>query len=297
MTPESGHDGGRHPAMHPPEPQPPRAADLGNVGALLELCEAQQGAVDRLQHALEEHEQANADRHMLRRMLAHELRTPLAAIIGTLHTLALPKLRPEKLDDLRGKALRQAEQLNELIDDILHLADPHEAAVDRAPQETVALEELVADVVTQITAHVSADRLVVEMPQGAAIRTVPGRVRQVLVNLLVNAAKFSPDGSPVRLHVTRLDDRVAFEVVDEGPGIPEGSVDALFEAFRRGEHMRADGLGLGLYLVRNLVRSLGGTVELITRDGGGTLARVELPQKRLEDASARARGRHLQALG
>lgn len=280
-----------------PTPEP---ADLDNVSALLELCDVQHNVIERLQRALELHEQATADRHMLRRMLAHELRTPLAAIIGTLHTLALPKLPPEKGQDLREKALRQSQQLNELIDDILHLADPHEPSVDRAPQETVAAEILVEDVLAQISAHVPPERVVVEVPEGATIRTVPGRLRQVLVNLLVNAAKFSPEESPVRLHVLRLEDRVAFEVVDEGPGIPEGTVESLFEAFQRGHGADTEGVGLGLYLVRNLVRSLRGTVELHSREEGGTLARVELPQKRLEDVVARApegpKGRHLKAL-
>lgn len=270
--------------------------DLGNVAALLELCDAQQGAIDRLQRALEEHEEANADRHLLRRMLAHELRTPLAAIIGTLHTLALPSLTPAKANDLRTKALRQAEQLNEMIDDVLHLADPHEPSIARAPQETVGLAELVEDVTVQVEAHVAADRLVVDVPDGVAIRTIPGRVRQVLVNLVVNAAKFSPPDSPVRLQATRLDDRVAFEVVDEGPGIPEHAVEVMFEAFARGRDRDAEGVGLGLYLVRNLVRSLGGTVELRAREGGGTLARVELPQQRLEDAAARTQAPRLRAI-
>lgn len=264
------------------------AGDVGNVAALLELCEAQQGAIDRLQRALEEHEQQTQDRLMLRRMLAHELRTPLAAIIGTLHTLALPGLPSEKGDDLRVKALRQAQQLNEMIDDILDLADPHEPSVVRAPQDTVALDVLVDDVLNQVSAHVERQRVLLDVAPNVAIRTIPGRVRQVLVNLLVNAAKYSPDGSPIRLHATRLPDRVAFEIVDEGPGISEATIETLFQAFRRGKNSgTAAGVGLGLYLVRNLVRSLGGTVELITRDTGGTLARFELPQKRIEDATAR----------
>lgn len=269
--------------------------DLGNVAALLELCDAQQNTIDRLQRALAEHEQATADRHMLKRMLAHELRTPLAAIIGTLHTLALPSLGPEKATDLREKALRQSHQLNDLIDDILHLADPHEPSVDRAPQEVVSVEELLSDVAVQVSATVDPDRLVLNAPADLAIRTIPGRVRQILVNLVVNAGKYSPADSPVTVAVTRLDDRVVFEVVDQGPGIDPLQIEALFEAFRQGD-TAAEGVGLGLFLVRNLVRSLGGTVGLAAREPHGTLARIELPQKRLEDAAARPKGRRLRAV-
>ena len=266
------------------------ASDLDNVAALLELSEAQHGVIERLQRALEEHEEAQADRHMLRRMLAHELRTPLAAIIGTLHTLALPALSSEKAEDLRVKALRQSQQLNELIDDILHLADPHEPSVDRTPQDALALEVLIRDVLNQVEAHIPRQRVVVSVEDGDVIRTVPGRLRQILVNLLVNAPKYSPEGTPIRLEATRLDESVVFEVVDEGPGIPEAKVESLFEPFQRGKDVGAEGVGLGLYLVRNLVRSLGGTVQLVRRESGGTLARIELPQKRLEDVTAKARG-------
>lgn len=268
--------------------------DLGNVAALLELCDAQQNTIDRLQSALSEHEEAMSDRHLLKRMLAHELRTPLAAIIGTLHTLAIPNLDADMHADLRERSLRQAKQLNEMIDDILHLADPHEASVDRAPQEVLPVSKILDDVRIQVAGALDSERLVFDSGDEVAVRTIPGRVRQILVNLVVNAAKYSPDDSPVVVSATRLDDRIIFEVVDHGSGIEPEKVEALFEAFRQGE-AATEGVGLGLFLTRNLVRSLGGAIELIPRDGGGTLARVELPQKRLEDAAARPQ-RHLRAI-
>jgi two-component system sensor histidine kinase KdpD len=274
-----------------------RSDDLSNVTALVELCDAQQQVIDRLQRALDEHEAVEADRHMLKRMLAHELRTPLAAVIGALHTLAMPEIPEEKAADLRGKALRQAQQLNALIDDILELADPHEPSVDRSPQEWVDAAELLDDVVAAVAGRVALERLTIDAEPGLVVRTIPGRLRQVLVNLVVNAAKFSPAGEPVALSVTRLPDAVVFEVVDRGPGIPTETVEALFQPFRRGDHAGVEGVGLGLYLIRNLVRSLAGTIELRPRDTGGTLARVTLPQKRLEDATAPpARARHLRSV-
>lgn len=272
---------------------------LDNVSALLELCDVQQHTIDRLQRALAEHEETEADRHMLKRMLAHELRTPLAAVIGTLHTLALPRLDEEKREDFRTRALRQAEQLNDLIDDILTMADPHSAAVERVPQEWVAVGQLVDDVRIQIAETLDTDRLLTDVPDDLMIRTVPGRVRQILVNLVVNAAKFCPEGTPIRLVATRLDDRVVLEVVDEGPGIDPETAESLFEAFRRGDQVTGEieGVGLGLYLVRNLARSLAGTVSLVAREPQGLLVRVELPQKRLEDAVPPARpARHLEVV-
>ncbi len=277
----------------------PDAPDApNNLSALLELCEAQQNTIERLQQALSEHEQAESDRHLLKRMLAHELRTPLTAVIGTLHTLALPTIDADKHEELRGKALRQAGHLNAMIDDILGLSDPSHATVERNPQEWIAVSELVEDVRDACAVYLEPSRLRAHFDEGLAIRSVPGRVREILVNLVVNAAKYGPEDAPVELLVTRLPDRVAFEVVDQGPGIPDEVVSALFDPYRRGhdeETEETEGVGLGLYLVKRLVDSLAGSVELVARDGGGTLARVELPQKRLED-TPRPHGRHLEVV-
>lgn len=275
--------------MHSPSPTPGSSHDLGNVTALLELCDAQQNTIERLQRALAEHEQIEEDRHLLKRMLAHELRTPLAAIIGTLHTLALPSLDPDKAMDLQRKALRQAKNLNAMIEDILNLADPHEASVDRAPQEWIDPDALVNEIRVDVEAVASDHRLVLDIPADLPLRSVPTRIRQILVNLVVNAAKYSPAGAPVTVSAVRLPDTVVFEIVDAGPGIPSEIAEALFQPFRRNAEEGVDGMGLGLYLVRNLVASLGGQIELLSREEGGTLARVTLPQQRLEDADRPAR--------
>ena len=274
--------------------EPLTPSGIENVAALLELCDAQQASIERLQLALSEYEQGEADRRMLKRMLAHELRTPLAAIIGTLHTLRIPGLPEDKVDELWERALRQSQQLSDMIDDVLHLSEPADPTVRRAPQEWVALEALVEDVQRAVAGELVPTRLVISVPSGLSIRTIPGRVRQILVNLLVNAGRYSPAGSPVHLSAERLPEAFQFEVIDRGPGIPPETVEALFEPFRRGSGATASdaGVGLGLYLVRNLCRSLGGTVELLPHSIGGTVARVTLPQKRIEDASPSANGRH-----
>lgn len=261
------------------------SSERHQVPALLELVEAQHQVIERLQSALADAERANADRHALRRMLAHELRTPLAAVIGALHTLALPELPEAKATELRERALRQAMHLNEMIDDILALSDPHEPWVDRMAQEWVELRQVVKDVCLAVAAEVPPERLTVPTVPAGSIRTVPSRLRQILVNLIVNAAKYSPPGSPIRLRVRRLDDGVEFEVADRGPGIAPDQVDVLCRPFTRGNHEGIQGLGLGLFLVRALVRSLGGHLELANGERGGTVARVWLPQQRQSDTT------------
>jgi two-component system sensor histidine kinase KdpD len=268
-----------------------RDSDLNRLGALIELCEAQQMTIQSLRAAIEQRERDDRAREQLKVTLAHELRTPLTAVIGTLYTLAIPGLEAKQAADLVQRALRQAQQLHELTEDLLKTRDSHYEPVSRAQQEILDVAELLDDVCVSVSARLAVQRLRVEVPTGLTVRTHPGRLRQILVNLLVNAAKYTPETSPVTIEVTAAAGGVSFNVIDRGPGIPAETVDEMFEPFRQGPNgVAAGGLGIGLYLVRGLAQSLGGTVELLPNPAGGTVARVTLPQKRQEDRrSARRR--------
>jgi len=258
--------------------------DLDKVGGLIELCEAQASIISSLQNALAQRDRDQAERQSMQSSIAHEIRTPLTAVIGTLYTLALPSLTPDKAADLVSRATRQAEQLHELVEDLLKSGHAHNELVPRAAQEVVEVTELLDDVTMAVSARLELDRLTIDVPPGLMIRTHPSRLRQILVNLLVNAAKYTPAGSPVRVEVDMLDGAVRFDVIDHGPGVAADLAESLFEPFRQGPgSARAGGLGLGLYLVRGLAGSLGGDVKLLPNPHGGTIARVSLPQQRSND--------------
>jgi signal transduction histidine kinase len=268
-------------------------SELDKLGGLIELCEAQATVISSLQAALAQRDRDQAERQSLQSSIAHELRTPLTAVIGTLYTLALPNLTPDKATDLISRATRQAEQLHELVEDLLRTGHAHNELLPRASQEVISVAELLDDVTIAVSSRFDLDRLTCDVPSDLAIRTHPSRLRQIHINLLVNAAKYTPLGSPVRLEVDVLDEAIRFDIVDSGPGIAPDLVDSLFEPFRQGPGgTRAGGLGLGLYLVKGLVGSLGGEVKLLPNPHGGTIARVELPQQRTGDlrrASVRRR--------
>jgi len=100
----------------------------------------------------------------------------------------------------------------------------------------------------------------------------------VLVNLIDNAVKYSPDGGEVTVSTARAEGRVRVEVADEGVGIPASEHDSVFERFYRGSGGRAvTGTGLGLYICRELVRRMGGTIGVRSRLGGGSTFYFELP--------------------
>jgi signal transduction histidine kinase len=260
---------------------------LDSLQALVELCDVQQASIKSLQHALDERERTERDLVALRRMLAHELRTPLAAMIGTLQRLSLPDLPVERSDELRDRALRQARQLDELVSDLLHLADAPQMTVHRTAQEWIDIGELIEDVCLAVRSHVPGVPLDVEVSDRLMVRTVPSRVRQLLAHLLVHAADHAGGSDPVEMSARRLADGVCLEVRDRGPSLHPDAVNALF---REPEELEGaedvEELGLALYLVRSLTKSLGGTLELLPRQGGGTVARVSLPQHRLNDVLA-----------
>ncbi|NUO48020.1 MAG: histidine kinase, partial [Polyangiaceae bacterium] len=101
---------------------------------------------------------------------------------------------------------------------------------------------------------------------------------QLLVNLLENAAKYTPAGSPVAIEARFYDDEVEVDVSDRGPGIPRGQEEKVFERFYRGQHANAAGVGLGLPICRAIARAHGGTLDVEARESGGARFRVRLPQ-------------------
>jgi signal transduction histidine kinase len=138
----------------------------------------------------------------------------------------------------------------------------------------VDARDLIADAAR---ASSTADRLRVEVdPPGRVVCDADATVR-VLTNLLDNARKYSPDGTPIRVTVSTDDRRVRFSVQDAGRGIAERDREAIFERFRRADDSGAPGAGLGLYISRGLVRAHGGELEVSDASGGGARFTFWLP--------------------
>jgi len=215
--------------------------------------------------------------------VAHELRTPVAALRAQLENL-VDGVRPAD-DTALKEVLDQVERLGGLVDDLLGLARV-EAGVTPLHRGDVAVAELVADVADELTAVRPGRRIVPDVPAGLTADVDPARLRQVLVNLVDNAARHAPEGGRVDVRC-RLDQLggLVLEVTDDGPGIPPDQWAAVFERFRHGSASRgpgaapmeaSGGTGLGLAIARWAVALHGGRIEVVPSPRGCRI-RAELP--------------------
>jgi signal transduction histidine kinase len=204
---------------------------------------------------------------------SHQLRTPLAAL-----SLRLENLEAEEefhVEDLEG-ALAEARRLSQLVDGLLAMARAEDAP---AASADIELEPLVDGRVLAWHA-VAAERGVdiITNVDPVAVRSVPGRLEQVLDNLISNALDVAPSGTAVRVESRLEHDRVILEVRDAGPGMTPEQRARAFDRFWRAEPARKDigGFGLGLAVVRRLVMADRGTVELRAAPEGGLAVMLRL---------------------
>lgn len=206
--------------------------------------------------------------------VSHDLRTPLTSIKGIAHEIA-DGGDPQAAAEIEA----EADRLNALIGDMLELSRIQAGAV-RTPPAVETIDDLVGVALQQARA-VLKDRLVAidgtdEILSGRFAFTDALRV---LVNLLENAAKYSPAGLPIDLRIRREGATITLAVMDRGPGVPEGDRERIFEPFQRLHNTPSDtgGTGLGLSIARGLAATLGGRVRYEPREGGGSVFLFELP--------------------
>lgn len=211
---------------------------------------------------------------------AHELRTPLTTIIGAVEVLqAGAKEDPAERDRFLAHIEREAERLARLARAMLTLARAH-SGQEQPRAEPVELAPLLREVAAGLRPR-DGVRIDVEAPDGLAVEANRDLLEQALRNLAENAAKHTVRGSIVlRAHGER--DAVALEIEDSGPGISSEVQRHVFDRFYRGER-DSEGFGLGLAIVRESVRTLGGRIELDSSPGAGTLFRIVLAPARVRE--------------
>ena len=205
-------------------------------------------------------------------LVSHELRTPITSIIAAAATARRLGMEPQH-EELLDIIERQGKRLHAMVEDLLSEAKLEDV-------ETLPLTQIV-DVAA--LAHLAAtefavsDRPVEVVVEGGADAFAdPESIRRVLDNLLSNAFKYGRP--PVRVVVSAESDSLLMSVIDSGPGIPESERERIFKRFHRLDRDRGEpGLGLGLSIVRGLVRSLRGDIWIDDPEGGGTAVRVSLP--------------------
>ena len=246
---------------------------------LMREIEAHRATDAKLQAAKEQAESANAAKTRYVTGMTHELRTPLNGILGYAQILQRdPELAPrrrEAVDVIR----RSGEHLLQLVDGLLDLARI-EAGKLKLEQAEVAFPDFLAQIVQLIGVEARAKGLAfhfeVEGRLPAVVSTDAKRLRQVLINLLANAVKFTDQGE-VRLRVAWGREIARFEVVDTGIGIPAADLERIFLPFERsasGRSRASAGTGLGLTITHLLTELMGGELTVESRPGAGSTFRV-----------------------
>jgi PAS domain S-box-containing protein len=259
-----------------------RAGRVDGVGAVLtEVTELREreAALESTRTALEaETARARGELEQLDDVvhaLSHDLRTPLAAMLGSAELVERHADRPDVVRRMAGALLRSGRRLDAMVAD---LAEMVRLEAGRAPvrAEPVPVAPFLHDLLERLRAALDVGAVQVEIePLLPNVLAEPARLERLLVNLVSNALKHG-EGAPVVVSARAAAGLVELAVADRGPGIPADEQGRIFERFYRGRAAGAPGLGLGLYLARLLAESQGGTIAVESAPGEGTTFRVRL---------------------
>jgi two-component system sensor histidine kinase KdpD len=214
--------------------------------------------------------------------VSHDLRTPLSSIIGAASSLIAyeKSLKPVDRDALLHSVLSEAERLDRYVQNLLDMTRVEHGSLD-LKWDWEDLRDLVSAAARRLKMSNRNIQLQTRIsPDAQLIRVHGDLIEQVLVNLLDNAIRYTPDGGIVRVAAKREGDAVVIEIVDEGPGIPESDRQKVFDAFYRvNEGDRKSGTGLGLSICRGIVRAHHGDVTAEPpSQGTGAVLRIRIPQ-------------------
>lgn len=234
----------------------------------------------QLNQALHEAAQANVAKSQFIANMSHEIRTPMTAVLGYAELLTSKETDPEKLEYLRT-IRRNGMFLTDIINDILDLSKIEAGKLDITLQP-IKPDAIVFDVHSMMHVRAVEKQLDFDIEFRSkipkSIKTDPKRLRQILINLVGNAIKFTPSGS-VKLLVRFEKGQMIYEVVDTGIGISKQHQSRLFEAFSQGDasvDREYGGTGLGLAISQRLAKMLGGQIEVESSPEKGSLFRTRI---------------------
>ena len=223
--------------------------------------------------------------HQIKRFSAdasHELRTPLTVLQGELEAIAHQRQGlPADVTDTIGSALEETQRLAKIVESLLAISrlEAGEAKVQPVRLDFAELARSTADQMKLLAEekHISVD---CDVAHPVEVDADPSRLKQVVVNLLDNAIKYTPEGGMVSISVAKKDGQAVLEVADTGIGISSADLPHIFDRFYRADKARSrqmGGTGLGLSIVRSICLAHGGQVSVKSTEGHGSRFRVELP--------------------
>jgi two-component system sensor histidine kinase KdpD len=210
--------------------------------------------------------------------VSHDLRTPLASITGAATALRDDaELTRATHDDLVQSICDEAERLERLVTNLLDMTRLESGGL-YLKRDWIPLDELIGSALTRLERQLANHWVNVAVPPDLpSIFVDPVLFEQVLLNLFENACKHTPAGTHIEVRASKLEGTVLIEVADNGPGIPEGSEEMLFEKFYRASPTGTLGAGLGLAICRGIVEAHGGSIGALPVAGGGASFRMVVP--------------------
>jgi two-component system sensor histidine kinase KdpD len=221
--------------------------------------------------------------------VSHDLRTPLSSIKAAASSLLQDDVQwdEEARSSFAHSIVREADRLNRLVANLLDMSRIEGGALS-PEKEWYPIDELVHDVLDRMQGILQRREVHTDLPDDLPpVELDYLQIDQVLTNLLENAARYTPEGSPIDISVRRVDDVMEISVADRGPGIPEADRERVFDKFYRvmetqTRTSRATGSGLGLAVSKGLVEAHGGRIWVEKREGGGAIFRFTLPLHKTE---------------
>jgi PAS domain S-box-containing protein len=266
---------------------------VGELHIALERLQKSQKRIEKQNVRLKKLDQIKSN---FLNMTCHELRTPIATVKGYIELLLMKTLGPINEEQKQGLevALRNVYHLDHLIQDILDVSRLESGTMKFIP-ERVNIDKIIkaATETIQSSADMKQIKITKEIEQGIPELMVDQeRIKQVLINLLNNAIKFSPEKSPITIRAKKEHDEVLFEVQDFGHGIPKNKQKKIFDLFYQVDS-RTDrkygGVGLGLAISRGIVLSHGGTIWVESDTNKGSSFQFTLPITPIQDMEGKFR--------
>lgn len=244
--------------------------------ALQRLEQSQQ----ELSEALDKEKQLNEIKSRFVSMASHEFRTPLTTVLSSASLLAkyTTTEEQEKREKHIGRIKNSVNNLNDILEDFLSLGKLNEGKIDKKTEE-VDIRQMAEDIAEEMKTQVKKGQCFsFEFSDECKAFTDKKLLRNVLINLVSNAIKFSDEGKPICMKGIPVDDQVVISVIDEGIGISEEDQQLLFSSFFRGANaMNIQGTGLGLHIVKRYVDLLGGEVKVQSELNKGTTITFSIP--------------------
>lgn len=220
--------------------------------------------------------QQNQIKDTLLHAVSHDLKGPLAGVLGAMQTIRRAeqlRLTETEFEDLYCVIEQAGAKAARLVDDLLDLdrLDRGQLQPERRPTDVVDIARRLTAEIASLAGHpvrVEGDDVLVDLDAA--------KVERIIENLLANAGRHTPAGTPIRVEVDARPNGIVLIVEDEGEGVGDGIKESVFEPFRQGENARG-GVGIGLSLVRRFAELHGGTAHVEDRPGGGARFVVTLP--------------------